>query len=181
MINQIEKFDWKNLRSADSSLKLPEAIRVLATNDNDDELDDAYWKIDNESIVQGILFQSALAVVVCLLSILESCKAIARPYILELLIQFTSGAPAQSEIELGNVDLLKSIRNEVLKYFPFFFQLLKNGNESEKVLCIDIIGICACEESSLKPQVKELLISLKGSFEHGGVNELVDNWLAELV
>ena len=181
MINQVDNFDWKNLRSANSSVKLPEAIQTLAISDNDDELDDAYWEIDNESIVQGVLFQSSLAVVICLLSILESCKALARPYILELLVQFICGEPSQSEIEHGNDNLLANIRNEVLKYFPLFILLAKNTNESEKALCIDIIGVCALEDSSLKPQVNELLVCLKDRFEQDCVNELVENWLAELV
>lgn len=181
MINIIDTFDWRNLRSADSSIKLPEAIQTLVTADNDDELDRAYWSIDNESVVQGILFQSALAVVCCLPLALHDCKAIAKPYILELLVQLTSGIPAQTEIALGNADLLKNIRSEVSKYISTFLQILDDGNEVEKSLCIDIVGICALEDSSLKPIVKEKFDSLKGDFENDGVNKLIDNWLIELV
>ncbi|MGV6852758.1 MAG: hypothetical protein ACWA5R_11365 [bacterium] len=181
MTRLIERFEWKELRSADSSTKLPEAIKILASSDNEDQLDDAYWSIDNESVLQGTLYQSALAVVCCLLEILSSCKGIARPYILELLVQLISGAPAKSEIDKGNSELVNNVRSEVLKFIPQFFQILEYESEPEKAHCIDILGICALEDSTLKQKVREKFNSLNGSFENDGINKLIENWLIELL
>jgi len=180
-VDIIDTFDWNNLRSADSSKQLSKAIRVIATSDCKREIETAYWNIDNECVVQGILYESALAVVCSLLEILSKCKKMARPYVLELIVQLISGTPARVEIESGNIELLKNIRLEVLKSVPVFLALLeKDSSEEEKALCIDILGVCALEDSSLKIIVKERLNLLNGDFENEGVNTLIENWLLEL-
>jgi hypothetical protein len=180
MYSMIDAIDWRSLRSADSSIGLPRALHVLAASENRDELEKAYWGIDNESVVQGVLFESALAVTTCLLWIVGSCQANARPYILELLVQFISGAPAQSEIDLGNPFLQKRIRAEVIRFVDYFLILADTGSEEERSFCVDILGVCAIEDSALKPAVRDKLISLNGSFEQDGVNRLIENWLAEI-
>ena len=180
MYSMIDAIDWESLRSADSSMGLPRALQVLAASDNRGELEKAYWCIDNESVVQGLLFESALAVTRCLLRIVGSCQANARPYILELLVQFISGTPAQSEIDYGNLLLQKKIRAEVILFADYFLILADKGSEEEKSFCVDILGVCAIEDSALRPMVRDKLISLNGSFEQDGFNRLIENWLSEI-
>src|SRR5688572_616100 len=102
-----DKYIWANLRSSESASRIPDAILQLQTATTKDDADRAYWKIDNEVIVQGALYEAALPTATCLLSALLNCTDVARPKLLELLFQLGNGEPHPSEIALGNSDLDK--------------------------------------------------------------------------
>lgn len=180
MNNIIDEFKWEEIRSSDNVKKIPGALRILASSDNEDELSNAYWSIDNEAIVQGSLFESSLASCLCLLSILKSCKSNSRKYVLELIAQLVSGSPDQSEIDLGNSNIHKRIRLEVSKHAHEFIELISSATEEEKVFCIDIICISATEDASVKRVVIEELIKIRNTFKNNSANKLVENWLLEL-
>lgn len=197
-MSMIEMFKWDELRTATSlirlpaslekaqnSSRLPRALKVFQYSDDYEELHSAYWNIDNNAILQGALYQSSYPVVCCLLEIFDAKKlgenkCAARPFILELLEQFCAGFPAPSEVELGNSDLSKNIIAEILKFTPQFLQILENGDDSEKVLCVDILGACSSKDPALRLKVRQAFIQLKDSFKNPVSNELLENWLDSL-
>lgn len=176
----IDAFDWKNLRSAESSEGLPKALSVIATSSNESELGKAYWAIDNESVVQGCLFESAYAVSVCLIAIMSTCKAEAKKYVLELLVQFASGIPDASELNYGNANIKKKICEEILMSKQIFFEVLNVGSEAEKILAIDIIGLCSMENHELKEIAIDEFKKIKRVFREINADNFIENWIVEL-
>jgi len=75
---ELERFDWGSLRSVRSAAAVPGAIEALRTADTDDVAKEAYWRIDNEVVVQGELFEAAIATACCLVAALGSCTEASR-------------------------------------------------------------------------------------------------------
>ncbi len=144
------------------------------------QLDTAYWNIDNEVILQGMLFQAALPVISYILPMLSSCTKAAKPYLLELIVQLVSGYPAPSEINLGNKNIVKNIRDEATKYFSAFIDMVDNGTNLEKELCIDILGILAIHNSHLQEKVLAKMKQIFFSSSDKEFKEMVNNWVDEI-
>jgi hypothetical protein len=174
-----DRYDWANLRSSESAIGIPDAILGLQRATTEDEADRAYWKIDNEVIVQGALYEAALPTIRCLLSALLDCTDTARPKIIELLFQLGNGEPDSSEIALGNIDLDSLCRREVWRGTPLFFDAIEKANPDWLDLCVDILIICADEDSSLKPRIAWYLRRVLSQDIYEGIRELIMNWLKE--
>jgi len=59
---EVKRYDWASLRAADDPNQLPKAIYELANSTDKAVIEKAYWSIDNVAVVQGPVFQSAIAV-----------------------------------------------------------------------------------------------------------------------
>jgi hypothetical protein len=85
---------------------LPQAFNDLSRATSEATADDAYWRIDNEVIVQGELYEAAVPALEVLLSMAPTMPpGPARRSLAELIQQITFGQPHSSEIELGNANL----------------------------------------------------------------------------
>jgi len=180
MCLEIENFDWNSIRSSSSSERIPAALRTLFNSKNESELERAYWQIDNEAVVQGVLFEASYPVTVCLLSMMNRVNSVSVPYVLELLLQFMCGVPSELEIDSGNGNLQHKIRSKVLGFTDIFFDLLNEGSDNVKLLCVDILGLCAIEDASFLQEVNERLVELRGRFTDDSSNALIENWLIKL-
>ena len=180
MIWEIQRYDWYSLRAARDCGKIPNAIIDLQKATTVGDAEKAYWKIDNTVVVQGALYEAAVPVIPCLLSILQSCTDFARPFILELLQQLGSGEAASSEIQAGNIHVAKHCLRELCFGTAIYFELLENGTDPEQRLCIDLLGLCCTYDDTLKDRVKwwfnkQLSRNLDPWFQ-----KLIENWLDEL-
>ena len=151
---EFERHDWASLRATSDPTRLPFALNVLSTEKNKQALNNAYWGIDNVAVVDGGLFNSAEAVIPCLLSILNACSNEARPFILELLSQLASFYPHPSEIELGNTELGRACMNEISNGVSLYFDILENAQEDEIDHCIDLLEMCCRHNPFLFDRVK---------------------------
>lgn len=99
--------DWKALSSDSGSADgVPRALMDLVQADDDASATDAYWRIDNEVVVQGQLYQAAEPSLEVLLSM--ACTAMSQPSrrrLVELVQQIVCGEPHLREVEAGRGDL----------------------------------------------------------------------------
>jgi hypothetical protein len=109
----IEAVDWPSLRTdSGSGAGLPRAFENLSTVTSKEAADDAYWRIDNEALVQGELYEAAVPTLEVLLSMASTIPSgPARRSVAELIQQIVFGVPHTSEVELGNADLAKTCKS----------------------------------------------------------------------
>ncbi len=179
-MDSLYKIKWEDLRSANTAKNIPKALAVLSHSEKEEDLGAAYWNIDNEVILQGMLFQAALPVISCVLPMLSDCKKVAKPYLLELIVQLVSGYPAPSEINISNKNIVKDIRDEATKYFSAFINMVDNGTNVEKELCIDILGILALHNRHLQEKVLAKMKQIIFSSNDKEFKEMVNNWVDEI-
>lgn len=177
---KIEAINWSEMRSANIPSNIPNALKILSESDDEQALEKAYWAIDNEAVLQGMLFQTALPVTTYLLNTLNTCTKMARPYLMELLVQLISGYPAPIEVKMGNQDIQKNIRDEVLMRFSTFIDIADNGTNKEKELCIDILGVLVIHNQGLKQEVIKKMEQISTELNDDDINELVNNWCDEI-
>jgi len=65
---EYRRHKWESLRSAASARDIPETIERLRLAATEEEASNAYWRIDNEVIIQGALFEAALPTAMCLVT-----------------------------------------------------------------------------------------------------------------
>jgi hypothetical protein len=101
------------LRTIDGTADaIPAALRALADANDEASADRAYWTLDNRVVVQGQLFQSALAVAqVVLAMLLGPLSRPARRKAVDLLLQIGGGVPDQTEVTAGNAVLGQRCRD----------------------------------------------------------------------
>jgi len=103
----VASVDWAALRTdSGSGTGLVRAFEDLSTAASEESSRNAYWRIDNEVIVQGELYEAAVPALEVLLSMAPTAPpGPVRRSLAELVQQITFGQPRGSEIELGNTDL----------------------------------------------------------------------------
>jgi hypothetical protein len=104
----VTSVDWAALRTdSGSGAGLPQAFDDLSRASSESAANKAYWKIDNEVIVQGELYEAAVPALEVLLSLAPATlPGPARRSVAELIQQIAFGQPHSSEIELGNADIV---------------------------------------------------------------------------
>ncbi len=180
MVREIDRYDWGNFRAPDGAGGIPKAMIDLAIATNDEDANKAYWKIDNTAVVQGALYEVAEPTITCLLALLQACTNLARPYILELLVQLASGEAHPSEIEAGNKYLEKNCLRELSRGVAIYFDVIEKGLDKEKIYCVDLLGLCCDYDSSLKPRVIWWFNDLLSENHEPGNQKLIKNWISEL-
>ncbi|WP_148311608.1 hypothetical protein [Amycolatopsis japonica] len=100
----IESIDWASLRTASGvGDGLPSAFNSVIEATSEVEAKAAYWSIDNEVLVQGESYESALPALEVLLAMLpDVVLGPVRKCIAELIQQIVFSQPHSSEIERGN-------------------------------------------------------------------------------
>lgn len=99
----IAQVDWKSLRSATgSSAFVPGAVGDLLGSSSRGEAEESYWKLDNDVVVQGQLFESARWVIQPLLVALGQPRpTFVREQIANLLVEVAFGEPHERELAAG--------------------------------------------------------------------------------
>jgi len=151
---ELERFDWASLRSANSAARIGASIEALRTAESDDAARDAYWRIDNEVIVQGQLYEAAVPTACCLVTALGACTASARARIVELLYQLATGTPHASESACGEHDLSFLCRREVLRAVPQVFASFEQAPFQSLDLWVDLLVVLSAEDETLRPRAQ---------------------------
>jgi hypothetical protein len=109
---ELERHRWSLLRDACGNADhVATALAKLLDAANPEEAERLYWGVENHVVVQGQIFQAALATVpVLLAALVDPVPRHVRIAALELLYQIVSGQPHHSEIAQGNVSLLNDCR-----------------------------------------------------------------------
>lgn len=160
---------------------MPLAIFALETASTEADALKAYWQIDNTVVVQGAVHEAALASIPCLLGCLLRCTAVARPQVLELLVQIGGGEAADTEVEVGNTRLLVECLKEIARGFPLYVDILEHSkNPNERTFCVDLLGLSARADSSLRNRVVRFLEATRKAGAAAGLLRLIASWEEEV-
>jgi len=177
---ELERFDWGSLRSAGSAAAIPSAIEALRTAGSEDAAKQAYWRIDNEVIVQGELFEAAVPTACCLVAALGSCTEASRARIVELLFQLATGTPHSSEFARGARELHHLCRREVLRAAPLIFESFERAPPESLDLWVDLLIVFSEEDKSLAPRVQWYLGRALRLDIHAGLRESIQRAIVNL-
>ena len=102
---EIRRVPWSTLRQASGTAEqVPHALMDLLHAPTPELATQAYWRLENQVVVQGQLYQAAEPVVAVLMAALlaEESPRHVRLGVLELLFQILSGSAHGSEVALDN-------------------------------------------------------------------------------
>lgn len=178
---ELDRHQWNTLRAAGTAVDVPLAIEALQSATTEEAAVDAYWRIDNVVVVQGAVYEAALAATQCLLSSLLQCTEVARPHILELLVQIGSGEASESEVVAGNSSVVEMCLGELVRGFPIYAHLLEHSSRTEeRAYCVDLLCLCARHQAADHDRVVWYLRRVMTGEAPGELKRLVENWLQEL-
>jgi hypothetical protein len=168
----LARHNWAELATATGSAeRVPEAIRELSRAATADEADRGYWSIDNVVVVQGTLTPAAEATADALIAALDECTAVARPEILELLVQLASGqGEPRPERAARIVDALAPI-------VPALADLVRYGSDEERFHAWDLLVLCAGADPAVRSRVVDLARRLRHDPVRGPSAARVLGWL----
>lgn len=127
---ELSRHDWSALRCAGGpATGVPQELRGLLAATNGEERHKHYWKLDNNVVVQGNLYEAAVPVVSVLCAALAdgNTSPYAHSGIVELLFQLVCGEPHGSEIVLGRSDLDVRVKEAALPALWLFYRELATG------------------------------------------------------
>jgi hypothetical protein len=105
---EFDRHDWDNLRDiSGTGTRVGDALLELIAADSPDSAERAYWSIENRAVVQGQLYESAVALTRVTIAALVDAErpSFVRGRLLELLFQLVAGEADESEVHLGRGDL----------------------------------------------------------------------------
>lgn len=179
-MKELDRIAWSALRSGSDPNEIPVAIETLAQTSDAAEAEKAYWRIDNNAVIQGGLYEVAPETIAGLLSALCRSTDVGRKYILELLVELASGEPRASEAELGNTGLPDVCAGEIARGAALYFDRLERGTMEEALICVDLAGICALHDEALKPRALWWFENLLSLDFCDNDKTLIRNWIGEL-
>lgn len=177
---EIARYNWGVLRASGSAQNIPAAITALLGAATEAEADRAYWQIDNTVVVQGALFEAAVPTAACLAVGLSLCSEAGRGRVLELLLQLCAGEDALEEAQQGGAGLAHQCVGHVILALAQLCSILETGNDEERPYCVDLLGLCARQEPSLRSRVRWYLEQYQQAAPPAQVAELTASWLSEL-
>ncbi|SDE39134.1 MULTISPECIES: hypothetical protein [unclassified Paenibacillus] len=177
----IIRIPWTTYRGAEATERLPEALLQLKDASTIAEAELASVSIESIVVVQGALYEVAVPTAICLLSMIQNTTDTARPYMLELLVLIASGEPADLELEYGNPRLADACKREVARGTAVYAHLLENGRAAERLHCIDLLGLCAKRDRTVRERVRWMFRRVLQSERDERIREFLSYWLRELV
>lgn len=111
---ELSRRDWSQIRDANGSAdRIPHAIRDLVSARSPEEVDQAYWRLENHVVVQGFVFEAAPYTVSALVAALvkPDRPKFVRTGLLELLFQIVHGETHPEEKARGMGDLAEMCRD----------------------------------------------------------------------
>jgi hypothetical protein len=178
---ELIRYNWSELRAMSGASSVPNAFETLQAATDDDIARQAYWRIDNHVIVQGALYEAALPTTRCACHLLSECTQTSRVYMLELLVQLCTGEVDPSEISKGNEQLAKNCRAQLIYIVETLFQILETGHETERIHCVDLLGIVCCEVDRRLVSRTDFYFNQLLHLDAGAaLQRHVSNWLKEL-
>lgn len=167
---------WQDLEMEPSGHVL-QAINDLLDARTHEDAEKAYWRIDNTAVVQGRPLEAALPTLRALLVGIHGCTDVARPPVLELLVQLASGSNVSGEDDLH---IVRECRRELLYGTSYFLFLLERGTLDERAHCVDLLGLCAHADRELLPRVRGHLERAGKRERDGDLQKLIENTLLDL-
>ena len=139
---EISRHPWSSLREANGfAAGIPSALRELLSAQTPAEVEEAYWRVENHVVVQGQLFEAAVATTQVLTAALvdEGRPGHVRIGILELLFQMVSGEAHESATARGAADLGEQCRSAAREGLWILYRELIAGEAAAAREVLDVI------------------------------------------
>jgi hypothetical protein len=159
---------------------VPAAIQALLDAKTERDATAAYWRLDNTVVVQGALYEAALPTTHCLVVGLASCTAVARPRVLELLVQTAGGECSRVELEANNHDLPRACAAALRGALGTFLRVVELGTDIERALAVDVLGLCGRVAPETRDQIAWHMRRYLTTQPHPQVQTLLFSWIDEL-
>ncbi|HVW00360.1 MAG TPA: hypothetical protein VHB77_08470 [Planctomycetaceae bacterium] len=131
---ELDRHDWSQIVEAHGpATNVPVALRQLLASTTENDVQAAYWRLENHAFVSGGLFEAALPLVSALLAALVDFDRphIVRGWLLELLFQIVNGYSHADERARGRVDLDEQCREAARGGLWLMYRLFQDGFECE--------------------------------------------------
>lgn len=148
----IEQIEWEALRSASGQAGfVPGAVRELLGSSLADDAEEAYWKLDNDIVVQGQLFESARWVIQPLLVALSQPRpSFVREQIANLLVEIAFGGPHEHELAAGgDPQLAERCVDELQGGLATFYGLLDESAPMLRLGGLDLLDAAERDRARL--------------------------------
>lgn len=177
-IENINNFEWPRYRTAPNldDIKLGQtfsydgervkhAIIGLVKANDFDEAEQYYQDIDNTALVQGMLYEIALPLTECLVTLLPFCHISAKFFILDILCMISVGELSDCEVKFNNQNLINECHSYIFNG-RWFYQKDGLNNLNTELLPFYCELILFCGEMD-KIYSKESKSVLKQIIAHG--------------
>jgi hypothetical protein len=141
---ELGRWDWAALREADGNATLiPVALREMLASTSPEEVEPAYWRIENHVVVQGQLYQAAVQVAGVILAALACVDRPrwVRVSLLELLFQIVNGSPHESEVAVGFGDLAEACRAAARQGLWVLYRELLDGERAAAKEILEVVEV----------------------------------------
>ncbi len=136
---------WPNFGSARSAATVPDAVDALANATSEAEAEAAYWRLDNVVVLQGSVYEAAIAVLDSIVRLLVAGPEVARRWCLELLLQIAAGWTEPAEAERTARDLAGEAQQTLRALVPVLLAFTSNPNRHIRELSFEIVARIAPE------------------------------------
>jgi hypothetical protein len=139
---ELGRHNWETFGVADGRPRdVPEYLEGLIESQTKADAEGYYWGLENEVVIQGQLYNSAVPVVSVILAALadDSSSNVARSWLLELLLQIVSGESISDEISLGNPDLGDQCRAAASTGLWILYRELHKGDARAAKAVLDVL------------------------------------------
>jgi len=129
---EIGRISWSQLLdSSGSAANMPVALLKLINAATAEQVQIAYWQLENFVVVQGQLFEVAEYVVpVLMASLLDNRPRYVKIGVLELLLQIVSGQPDEDEIVSNNKTLSEKCKRKAQEGMWLLYKELSSGEKN---------------------------------------------------
>jgi hypothetical protein len=127
---EISRYKWDSLPDCSGTAKgVPDAIRGLLSAQSSSATESNYWLIENRVVVDGQLFESAIATTAVLVAalVVPGRPPHVRISILEIILQIVLGESHPIESARGLPDLGKRCRDEARAGLWLFYREMLDG------------------------------------------------------
>lgn len=140
---EIARVAWNNIRTASGfATDVPHAVKSLMRSKSPEEAQQGYWALENSIVVQGQLFEAAVAVVPVLVAgLLEDLSPHARAGMLELLFQIVSGEAHEEEVIRGVSGLGEACRNRAREGIWILYREFLSGQGAAAREILEVVEL----------------------------------------
>lgn len=148
----LSSIDWASLRTSSGTAEnVPLAIETLVTADTEPSAREAYWRLDNEVVVQEQLFEAAPALVPVILALLAGpLSALARYHLIELLLQIGGGVPHEEALARGSTDLGDRCREHLREGLWLLYGMLMDESVDTRSAAVQLIADAETDRARLR-------------------------------
>lgn len=123
---ELERHSWNEYFTMGNRVQqVPDALRMMISGQDEEEVMCSYWDLENVIVVQGQLFSAAEpATSVLTAALAGDISPDARDAVMELIHQIVRGTPDEEELARGDTELGERCRARAREGLWFFYREL---------------------------------------------------------